>query len=261
MANDASNTSIPTRTIGDPSTGTQPLPNPETPIGEFAPAPQGAGHRPSLHEESSSKTVVRTLGTRPTSIDLPNTAFLASGSRLSPVVSPALSARANPLDAPPARPTPSRTATPPAPPPMPVLVVDDDPLTRMLMKRMLTRLGCVVSTAENGQLALEQLLVPGAPTPGSEDAPGLGAVGRADVGPGAWAADCRFAVVFLDNQMPVMSGIQAVAKLREAGRKDFVVGVTGTWEAVVLPPMRCADACVCRQCALERPRGVSRCRC
>lgn len=35
-----------------------------------------------------------------------------------------------------------------------VLVVDDDPLTRKLMTRMLTRLGCVCETAENGLIAL-----------------------------------------------------------------------------------------------------------
>ena len=81
-----------------------------------------------------------------------------------------------------------------------VLVVDDDALTRTLMTRMLSRLGCKVSTAENGSAALEMVL-----------------------------GDCsgRFAVVFLDNQMPVMSGLSMVSKLREAGRSDFVVGVTG----------------------------------
>jgi osomolarity two-component system sensor histidine kinase SLN1 len=89
---------------------------------------------------------------------------------------------------------------------MHVLVVDDDPLTRMLMKRMLTRLGCRVTVAENGEHALEHLLgKPGLEPP---------------------AVD-KFAVVFLDNQMPVMSGLEAVSALREAGRSDFVVGVTG----------------------------------
>ena len=83
---------------------------------------------------------------------------------------------------------------------LPVLVVDDDALTRTLMTRMLSRLGCKVSTAENGSAALDMVL-----------------------------GDCsgHFAVVFLDNQMPVMSGLSMVAKLREAGRSDFVVGVTG----------------------------------
>jgi len=104
------------------------------------------------------------------------------------------------------RPQPSRSLCGSEEPPMtvptglPVLVVDDDALTRTLMTRMLSRLGCKVSTAENGSAALEMVL--------------------GDYGG-------RFAVVFLDNQMPVMSGLSMVSKLREAGRSDFVVGVTG----------------------------------
>ncbi|KAI9455208.1 hypothetical protein F5148DRAFT_1277243 [Russula earlei] len=81
-----------------------------------------------------------------------------------------------------------------------VLVVDDDTLTRVLMFRLLTRLGCEVSIAENGEVALGMVL--------SNDGGG-------------------FAVIFLDNQMPVMSGLSMVTKLRKAGRNDFVVGVTG----------------------------------
>ena len=81
-----------------------------------------------------------------------------------------------------------------------MLVVDDDALTRTMMSRLLTRLGCKVSTAENGEIALEMV---------------LGGYGG------------RFAIVFLDNQMPVMSGLSMVTKLRKAGRNDFVVGVTG----------------------------------
>jgi len=104
-----------------------------------------------------------------------------------------------------------------------VLVVDDDPLTRKLMSRMLTRLGCKVYTAENGEFALDLILGTGSrPTPSSED-----------TGSGGFCLDAlpldedRFAVIFLDNQMPVLSGLEAVARLRNMGRKDFVVGVTG----------------------------------
>ena len=43
----------------------------------------------------------------------------------------------------------------------------------------------------------------------------------------AAADDPRYAIVFLDNQMPVMSGLEAISKLRKRGRRDFVVGVTG----------------------------------
>ncbi|GAB1526329.1 hypothetical protein RhiTH_009496 [Rhizoctonia solani] len=51
--------------------------------------------------------------------------------------------------------------------PLRVLVVDDDSLTRRLMTRMLTRLGCTVENAENGQIALDMLLAP-LPTPQSQ---------------------------------------------------------------------------------------------
>ncbi|GAA6047025.1 hypothetical protein JCM3770_004158 [Rhodotorula araucariae] len=36
----------------------------------------------------------------------------------------------------------------------------------------------------------------------------------------------HYAIVFLDNQMPVCSGVQVVSKLRQLGRDDLVVGVT-----------------------------------
>src|SRR5260221_13653343 len=69
------------------------------------------------------------------------------------------------------------------------------------MTRLLTRLGCKVSTAENGEVALEMVLLSG--------------------------HGGRFAVIFLDNQMPVMSGLAMGAKLREAGRKHFGGGGAG----------------------------------
>jgi CheY-like chemotaxis protein len=127
---------------------------------------------------------------------------------------------------------------------MSVLVVDDDSLTRTLMKRILTRLGCHVSVAENGEVALEMILgwqvsVP-ASTPSSdyskrEAKPIL----EQEVAPGSTSAstptgsseEYKYAVVFLDNQMPVMSGLKVVAKLREMRRKDFVVGVTGEFDS------------------------------
>ncbi|KAG8876393.1 hypothetical protein FRB98_007321, partial [Tulasnella sp. 332] len=100
---------------------------------------------------------------------------------------------------------PSPRSQAPNDPPLKVLVVDDDPLTRTLMTRMLTRLGCQVETAENGQLALDILL--------GDD--------TADRPPKL------FDMISLDNAMPVMTGQEAVKRLRNAGRKDFVVGATG----------------------------------
>lgn len=106
-----------------------------------------------------------------------------------------------------------------------ILVVDDDPLTRMLMKRILTRLGCVVSCAENGEVALEMILgqqVMIGPTPCSEDNRPI--LERRDT---QISDESKYAVVFLDNQMPVMSGLRVVERLRALGRTDFIVGVTG----------------------------------
>ncbi|ODO08017.1 hypothetical protein I350_03600 [Cryptococcus amylolentus CBS 6273] len=89
--------------------------------------------------------------------------------------------------------------------PLSTLVVDDDKLTRMLMSRMLTRLGHQVTTAENGKMALEIITnmlegKPGAPT---------------------------FDVVFLDNQMPLMSGVEVATAVREMGCPIYIVGCTG----------------------------------
>lgn len=146
-------------------------------------------------------------------------------------------------------------------PPLKVLVVDDDMLTRRLMSRMMLRLGCEVETAENGKIALDLILRP--PPPGAtnvpavrlevvseevEPAPGVsyGSYGHHDVdaaerGDGTIVKKVKkvgmdptagidafqhYDVVFLDNQMPVCSGVQVVAKLRSLGRDDLVVGVT-----------------------------------
>ncbi|KZT58742.1 hypothetical protein CALCODRAFT_507897 [Calocera cornea HHB12733] len=129
---------------------------------------------------------------------------------------------------------PTRSPPQPSPPaedPLPVLVVDDDHLTRRLMARMLTRLGCVADVAEDGAIALNMLLGPNAaartlradpfyaghaiPTPPAEE-------------PNEEIVDeHKYGVVFLDNQMPFYSGVQVVYKLRELGKHTFVVGVTG----------------------------------
>ncbi|KAK1232367.1 hypothetical protein PQX77_004489 [Marasmius sp. AFHP31] len=106
-----------------------------------------------------------------------------------------------------------------------VLVVDDDPMTRTLMKRLLERLGCNVTTAENGAIALKLLLSQDESTPGVEtdDWDGVSERRISDS-----LSRNQFACIFLDNQMPVMSGLKVVEELRKVrGRRDFVVGVTG----------------------------------
>ncbi len=106
---------------------------------------------------------------------------------------------------------------------LPVLVVDDDLVTRTLMKRLLTRLGCHVTCAENGEVALQSLLGH------SPDVLSKSVEGETPLhlAPKQSNPDEIYAVVFLDNQMPVMSGLEVVGKLREMQREDFVVGVTG----------------------------------
>jgi osomolarity two-component system sensor histidine kinase SLN1 len=177
----------------------------------------------------------------PPPIQLPTTspASIMAGIRhssdppLAPPTNRASTAPVTLASVPEARETPASAAAAGASAPwagMPVLVVDDDSLTRMLMKRMLTRLGCRVFTAENGELALEMITASPRSTPATEDAPptpsARGSVSDEAIGP-QWSEECRFGVVFLDNQMPVLSGLEAVQQLRHAGRRDFVVGVTG----------------------------------
>ncbi|PPQ64353.1 hypothetical protein CVT24_008422 [Panaeolus cyanescens] len=123
-------------------------------------------------------------------------------------------------------------------PNLPVLVVDDDPLTRMLMKRTLSRLGCKVWCAENGEVALEMILgqrpwtTEQNNTPSSDvsrnSKPILEQQSVQSSDPGTPNVEGkRFGVVFLDNQMPIMSGLAVVSRLRELKRSDFIVGVTG----------------------------------
>jgi CheY-like chemotaxis protein len=81
---------------------------------------------------------------------------------------------------------------------MPVLVVDDDPVLRDLLRRMLEREGYVVVDAENGRVALERV---------RERVPGA---------------------ILLDLMMPEMDGFDFLEELRgdEAGRHVPVVVIT-----------------------------------
>ncbi|KAF8684902.1 His Kinase A (phosphoacceptor) domain [Rhizoctonia solani] len=123
--------------------------------------------------------------------------------------------------------------------PLRVLVVDDDSLTRRLMTRMLTRLGCTVENAENGQIALDMLLAP-LPTPQSQrtqSSAGFPSPLSASIEhptptlaaqSGGWEyGESKYDIVFLDNHMPICSGVEVARRLRQLDRKDFVVGVTG----------------------------------
>lgn len=209
-----------TRTLGDPSTGTDPTPSAPLTTPDCSPALEHP--RPPLTAEQPSDATAR-----PTFVQLPSRQHFSAEQFAGFADAPGGggSAGGTPVG------TPSESAHSSVggwEPGLRVLVVDDDPLTRRLMARMLSRLGCRVSTAENGEIALELILGTHAgagaarATPSSEDtgSAGLSVEGLAPDEP-------KYAVVFLDNQMPVLSGLDAVARLREMGRRDFVVGVTG----------------------------------
>ena len=206
-----------TRTIGDPSTGTEAIP-PESSASSStsSSSTKAPPERRSLWSEEHLDGVVkpprlelpkpRDFAIEETSIDAeePASPLLGSSMLASPTPSPNITIETG----------------------MRVLVVDDDTLTRKLMSRMLTRLGCKVATAENGEVALDLVIHAGTrPTPSSED---TGSAGLSlDAGVAAGGEDRSYAIIFLDNQMPVMSGLETVAKLRAMGRRDLVVGVTG----------------------------------
>ncbi|KAI0773246.1 hypothetical protein BD413DRAFT_473180 [Trametes elegans] len=209
-----------TRTIGDPSTGT------DAQIHVEEPTPPGQ-ERPAPLVEHSSDTV---RGLHLSHLPKPQS-FNLDGALISPTLSAGttntLPSQAGSVGSGSSANTPGSSQMP-FEPKLNVLVVDDDLLTRRLMSRMLTRLGCRVTTAENGEVALDLILTGHAQreTPSSEDT-GSGGLSYEGVSGGGASEECRFAVVFLDNQMPVLSGLDAVSKLRQMGRKDFVVGVTG----------------------------------
>ena len=191
--------------------------------------------RSEASAEASTSTEQDTLllpgavARRPRHIDLPKSRRIPTvrspGDRLSP-------SHIRP-------PTPENVGSADVTPGLPILVVDDDRMTRMLMQRVLERLKCVVTTAVNGQQALE--LITGVSDSCSVDTPESnegeyfpdGRVPNSSASRGTGGlhtpgtSESQFALVFLDNQMPVMSGVEMVRKLRKLGRKDLIVGVTG----------------------------------
>ncbi|THV02531.1 hypothetical protein K435DRAFT_653306 [Dendrothele bispora CBS 962.96] len=240
LANYGSHSTVPTRTIGDPSTGTDyPSPDPfSSPKSsyledsDFVTSPTEQNGTPSTTTPANSVMLTE----RPRHVALPSpktftTPLPTSGSNGS-IHSPSpLSNQAFPPD-------PSSTSSPLVQDAsssiddrMHVLVVDDDKLTRTLMQRLMERLGCTVTTAENGEIALKILLEDSSGEDDDDDCDSMISEScNHSVGyhrRHRHRQQSRFSIVFLDNQMPVLSGLKVVEKLRELGRHDFVVGVTG----------------------------------
>jgi PAS domain S-box-containing protein len=86
-------------------------------------------------------------------------------------------------------------------PNMPVLLVEDNDVNRLVAMNMLEQLGCQVTQAENGLEALEKL------------------------------EQQNFAVIFMDIQMPSMGGFEATAEIREREKerctgKNVIIAMT-----------------------------------
>jgi CheY-like chemotaxis protein/nitrogen-specific signal transduction histidine kinase len=82
---------------------------------------------------------------------------------------------------------------------LPVLLVEDNPVNRLLAVRILEKTGCRVDVAENGAVAVQM------------------------------TRERSYAVIFMDLQMPVMDGLQATVAIRRqeaAGQRVPIVAVT-----------------------------------
>ncbi len=77
-----------------------------------------------------------------------------------------------------------------------ILVVDDHPVNLNLLKIMLEKSGCIVSTAENGQQAIDI------------------------------ASTADFDIIFMDIQMPILNGYETTQILRHNGYKHPIIACT-----------------------------------
>jgi CheY-like chemotaxis protein len=110
---------------------------------------------------------------------------------------------------------------PPLPAPAPtregpvrVLLIEDNPVNQMVASRLLERLGCVVTTASNGEEALAR-------------------------------AEAPFDVLLMDCQMPVLDGYEATRRLRareQAERQPRRLIIAMTANAMEGDRERCLEA-------------------
>jgi CheY-like chemotaxis protein len=93
-----------------------------------------------------------------------------------------------------------------------ILVVEDNPFNRKLVRVTLSRAGAIVDSAENGQEGLEMV------------------------------SAAKYDLVLMDVQMPVMDGYTATARLRESGYRGPIIALT----AHTLPMLR--EKCLAAGC-------------
>jgi PAS domain S-box-containing protein len=91
-----------------------------------------------------------------------------------------------------------------------VLLAEDNRVNRMVAKRLLEKLGCAVSVAEDGANALSMVQA------------------------------VEFDVVLMDCQMPVMDGYSATREIRAAGRRTPIIALTA--HALTEDRERCLEA-------------------
>jgi signal transduction histidine kinase/CheY-like chemotaxis protein len=139
-----------------------------------------------------------------------------------------------------------------------ILVADDTPTSRLIIREMLEEAGYEVETVENGQLLVERL--------------------REDL---EKHADCPITAVLTDIEMPIMGGVEAAAKIREleveiGGRTRIpIIAITahalleeharfkqGGIDYVVTKPLRPADldaalTALTSSKAIEQPSDLS----
>ncbi|NJK89533.1 MAG: response regulator [Myxococcales bacterium] len=96
--------------------------------------------------------------------------------------------------------------------PLKVLVVEDNPVNRAVATRMLSKLGCECSVAENGLLALDRI------------------------------QDENFDVVFMDCQMPLLDGFETTRRIRAAEEEQHLPIIALTASALAEERERCLAA-------------------
>jgi len=104
-----------------------------------------------------------------------------------------------------------------------ILLAEDGPDNRRLISFLLKKAGADVVTAENGQLAMEEVQAT-----------------RSNSGTGQDPLPHEFDVILMDMQMPVMDGYEATRRLRADGYRGPILALTA--HAMTEDRQKCLDA-------------------